>query len=316
MANFINLLATLVASSQVVLSSTEANYFENFSKNLQSLDNKVAEPLGFMPGAKEVSNIIPGNEKEGKGYARLAGATYCENDKLVNWECTHCNKVSDRIESIEVFENEKTETKGYLAVNKDREEVIVAFRGSSNAENWLLNSKTKLTQIEINGKNYYVHTGFKEIIDNILPQISQKIDVLLRTYPRYKLLVTGHSLGGAIATLASLKLKYEIGLNDNRIKLYTYGAPRVGDPEFARLLNKHRFVSGRFVNENDVVPHLPAETKGYNHHHREFWVNGMSTQICSANELEDHNCSYKEWYHTSSAAHRIIWDIKLGNDSC
>ncbi|HSU67742.1 MAG TPA: lipase family protein, partial [Tepidisphaeraceae bacterium] len=66
--------------------------------------------------------------------------------------------------------------------------------------------------------------------------------------------VTGHSLGGAMATLAALRLATE-GLDVRGV--YTFGSPRVGNDEFYA---KYSVPHYRLVNNNDVVPHVPLET--------------------------------------------------------
>jgi triacylglycerol lipase len=73
--------------------------------------------------------------------------------------------------------------------------------------------------------------------------------------------VTGHSLGGAIATLAALDLAVN-ATNLPRPTMYTFAAPRIGDPQFAGLFDA-RFgnvditSSWRVVNKHDLVPYLP-----------------------------------------------------------
>ena len=61
---------------------------------------------------------------------------------------------------------------------------------------------------------------------------------------------TGHSLGGALATLAA-KL---IGKATPNIAAFTFGQPRVGDPLFAESYGPKHY---RFVTEKDVVPKVP-----------------------------------------------------------
>ena len=70
--------------------------------------------------------------------------------------------------------------------------------------------------------------------------------------------VTGHSLGGALAVLLAATLM-ETGIKVSG--LYTFGAPRVGDEEFANRLNDELSDGAhwRVVNEEDLVPHLPPE---------------------------------------------------------
>lgn len=77
------------------------------------------------------------------------------------------------------------------------------------------------------------------------------------------IVVTGHSLGAALATLyvAEHALKAEAGTPLDGVKvstLCTFASPRTGDPVFARAFDALPIASWRIVNELDIVPKLPA----------------------------------------------------------
>ena len=55
---------------------------------------------------------------------------------------------------------------------------------------------------------------------------------LIAAHPNTPILITGHSLGGALAVLSALDIKKELMFNET-ISLYTFGAPRVGNDEFS-----------------------------------------------------------------------------------
>jgi triacylglycerol lipase len=74
--------------------------------------------------------------------------------------------------------------------------------------------------------------------------------------------VTGHSLGGALASLLTAML---IADGFGVAALYTYGAPRVGDNRFEEIFNEKFSTAYRVVNQDDVVPHLPPEFFGFSH---------------------------------------------------
>ncbi|HJR30009.1 MAG TPA: lipase family protein [Pseudomonas sp.] len=81
------------------------------------------------------------------------------------------------------------------------------------------------------------------------------VSYLEKFYSGQKLLITGHSLGGAVALILSEMLRRNKRYQPD-IVLYTYGAPRAGDATFiesAQPLNHHRI-----VNHNDPVPSVPA----------------------------------------------------------
>jgi hypothetical protein len=98
-----------------------------------------------------------------------------------------------------------------------------------------------------------VHAGFYNALHYIYDEILDYIQANLKDR---KLLITGHSLGGALAALAGIQLKVDRDIEISGI--YTFGEPKVGDDKFAHnfeiLLGKKLF---RFVNNNDIVPRVP-----------------------------------------------------------
>ena len=71
-----------------------------------------------------------------------------------------------------------------------------------------------------------------------------------------QLVVTGHSLGAALATL------YTDRINDSKSVCYTYGSPRVGNKDLIKNMN---FNCYRFRNNNDIVTKVPPEFLGFTH---------------------------------------------------
>ncbi|MCQ9122399.1 hypothetical protein BKG95_07390 [Rodentibacter pneumotropicus] len=95
------------------------------------------------------------------------------------------------------------------------------------------------------------HKGFytqaKAIIKN------GRFENFLELVKGKELYLTGHSLGGAVATILAAYL-YEKGLTP---LLYTYGSPRVGNVHFANYY-ANRFTHFRHVNGGDIVPAVPG----------------------------------------------------------
>jgi triacylglycerol lipase len=100
-----------------------------------------------------------------------------------------------------------------------------------------------------------VHSGFADAF----AQVSRCLDanLALRT-PNQRLWLTGHSLGGALATLAAAHIGSEA--IDG---LYTFGSPRVGDAAFTAVLPSGCHF--RFVHRDDWVPQIPPEFLGFVH---------------------------------------------------
>jgi predicted lipase len=79
---------------------------------------------------------------------------------------------------------------------------------------------------------------------------------------RYR--ITGHSLGGALATLCAVDLQYNFG-SRIAVEAYTFGSPRVGNDAFVESFNVRVPNSWRVVNGWDAVVGLPAPWRGYRH---------------------------------------------------
>ncbi|MCU0566399.1 MAG: lipase family protein [Oculatellaceae cyanobacterium Prado106] len=137
--------------------------------------------------------------------------------------------------------------------------IILAFRGTepTNLKDWMNNANAKLVKHE-EGR---VHQGFQKGLEAVWPEILLQVKGM-RNHNQ-SLFVTGHSLGGALATLAVRQLQTA---QQSVQGLYTYGSPRVGDETFARAFEA-RFLTQTFrmVNHNDFVTRIAPRSFGYEH---------------------------------------------------
>lgn len=130
---------------------------------------------------------------------------------------------------------------------------ILAFRGSGSAVDWVSDFIAQQTAYRPVKNIGLTHKGFTDIYMSARNQI---FDILKQLPTDKPLFVTGHSLGGALATLASIDIASNSAFTAPIV--YTFGAPRVGDPKFVRNYNSIVGTHWRFQNEFDIVPHLPT----------------------------------------------------------
>ncbi|GDY24677.1 hypothetical protein AHAT_05670 [Agarivorans sp. Toyoura001] len=131
--------------------------------------------------------------------------------------------------------------------------LIISFRGTElKSLSALYELRSDLdalpTRFSEGGK---VHTGFQKALDEIWDGeqgLAAFIEQQIAEYPERPIWMTGHSLGGALATLCFAKITQATGL-------YIYGAPRLGDSDFTHLL-KQRPV-WRVEHARDPIPMLP-----------------------------------------------------------
>jgi hypothetical protein len=130
--------------------------------------------------------------------------------------------------------------------------------------------------------NCTVHTGFYLSWLTTRKVILADLTQAIKTYPNYTLTLVGHSLGGAVATLAGLDFKNRGW--DPRVT--TFGEPRVGNSELMSYINQRFDISPmtnsttsakenkfhRVTHINDPVPLLPLSEWGYAMHSEELFI--------------------------------------------
>lgn len=157
----------------------------------------------------------------------------------------------------------KPDVEGFIV--EESKGVVIAFRGSDNWQDWLTNLlalKSLWTGGEMRLPEVRIHTGFRQAYNNVRTQI---LDAITAIRPEH-VYVTGHSMGGALATLAA----FEIGLRATgkwgvpreydfikQVTMYNYGSPRVGNAMFAAFYRNAVRDSHRLVVPLDLVTTVP-----------------------------------------------------------
>lgn len=146
-----------------------------------------------------------------------------------------------------------------IILNHSDKRINVVFRGSDELSDWLHNffifKKNINNNIKVN--NIKVHSGFYKLLfnNNLYTDILNEIKKLTNQYTDYTLNVTGHSLGGALATLFGFFLSYSI---TSKIYIFSFASPRVGNRIWANIFNnKENLIHYRFVNQKDIVTAIP-----------------------------------------------------------
>jgi hypothetical protein len=191
-------------------------------------------------------------EQLGAECARLAYID-AQNDPD---ECKRLAEALDRVGfgKLELFRDDVsgTGTEGFGAVHRSDGRVVLAFRGTEAGK--LADLFTDLSFLPTGWPEGagQVHCGFAHGLRSVLSAVRAWLD---KVRGEQALLLCGHSLGAALATLAASVFR--------GADLVTLGSPRVGDGEFARSL--HAVSSVRFVNCCDAVTHLPLQTPWSTH---------------------------------------------------
>lgn len=199
---------------------------------------------------------------------------------------------------VESFSNVLTHAHGLVARDDARREVVVAFRGSHELAHVLTDGYLVLAPLVSRGVEdnvACVHAGFLISYNSVRSVVLDAVREQLEAFPGYVVVLTGHSLGGALASLAALSVKS----NFPRVaaRLFTFGQPRTGDAAFADLLESivGRDNIYRAVHTWDGVPTVIPEYLGYRHHASEYWQFQEPPNISTVRRCEgqeDPECSH------------------------
>lgn len=140
-------------------------------------------------------------------------------------------------------------SQGFASVRAADGLAIVAMRGTQPQalEDWLADAKVAPEPWDVD-REAHVHTGFQACARAILPQAQAWLATT--GAQRSRLVVCGHSLGAAVATLLALPLGAQ--------RLITVGSPRVGDVAFVqRLAAQPGLALTRVVDCVDLVTMIP-----------------------------------------------------------
>ena len=175
--------------------------------------------------------------------------------------------------SIEEFENiPQSDDTGFIAVDDVNRLVVLVFRGTISRLNWVENLEIWKTHSYL-CKHCKFHYGFWESWTGVRDSIMITALQALNAHPDYRFVITGHSLGGAIATLAAADFRKETVDLAKRTELFTYGSPRLGNKKAVAFMSKQSSLSYRITSMSDPIPRLPWSILRYYHTSPEYWIN-------------------------------------------
>lgn len=173
-------------------------------------------------------------------------------------------------------------SQAYLFSNQ--QDIVIAFRGTEPNE-W------NDIKADVNaGKALaetvgHVHRGFKKEVDDIWPLLEEVLLTNKQNLAK-KLWFTGHSLGGAMASICAGRCLLS-HIDTQPEQVHTFGSPRVGTK---RYINHAKIDYYRWVNNNDIVTRTPPVWLGYRHSGKEMYLNaeGKLIELSRIERRADH----------------------------
>ncbi|XP_073056705.1 uncharacterized protein [Primulina eburnea] len=270
--------ALMVINAAVSKLSQGADLTGKFDvKEDMPVDDKESESLASQPNglvldkkeAEEMRELFSTAESAMEAWAMLANAL------------GHQTFIKSEFEKICFLDNASTDTQVAIWRDPRTKRLVIAFRGTEQTR-WkdlltdLMLVPAGLNPERIGGdfkQEVQVHSGFLGAYDSVrtrlISLIKQAIGYRgdsLEMLPTWHIYVTGHSLGGALATLLALELSSSQLSKRGAISvtMYNFGSPRVGNKRFAEIYNEKVKDSWRVVNHRDIIPTVPR-LMGYCH---------------------------------------------------
>lgn len=170
----------------------------------------------------------------------------------------------------DVFRFEQQGVQLMVAHRINGDKILVVFRGTDDHHDIridvnILHRRLVLPYEGMEDSPVRVHSGFitgwKRVRDEVIPYLLFKYEETSLNH----FIFVGHSLGGALAQLASLDFQYHMGKLDYPVKIacVTFGAPRVGNAAFKVSRDARVPDTLNLVNENDPIFYQPWRFLGY-----------------------------------------------------
>ncbi|KAH9245044.1 hypothetical protein BASA81_017500 [Batrachochytrium salamandrivorans] len=327
------ILGTVLASSLAILfvSATPAPIPPSslFFRDIQRRDVVDSDSTTFSPELTNLSKrarsvVDPSTVDLMSKFMQYSAAAYFGSVSVDGeWECgVVCEgDIKDTIIQTVFLKKRGKTTAGIVAIQPSSKTIIVAFRGTNKLSDWITNTKfTKWPAPWLKNKSssstnhkrvpfpegLEIHGGFQTAYLDIRLLMMRGIRTARKNHPGFKLVFTGHSLGGALASLAAADYVNRESGDTSYVSVYSYGEPRIGNLEWADWFDSLSLTSYRVTSQGDPVPRLPPHMLGYRHTNQEYFITSDKvTETCTNSGVvgETTDCSTEAMFSIGFYAH-------------
>ncbi|KAJ7575605.1 alpha/beta-hydrolase [Mycena floridula] len=264
--------------------------------------------------------------------AQFSRVAYCSSAAVTSWNCgAPCDSLGSNVKVLQAGGDDGLVPMYFIAHDPDTSTVVVAHQGTEpenilsvlNDAEFILTDLNTTRFTSADGLGIKVHSGFQDTFERTADGLLSGVQNAIASTGASKVLVTGHSLGAAIATLDAMMLKQALSPSVD-ITTTVFGLPRVGNQAWADFVDAGAVSLTRVTNQNDPVPTVPPRFLEFQHPAGEIHIDtvdgsGNATSIVACPGQENDDCSDgNSLLHVSVANHLGPYfdDISFGGKAC
>jgi hypothetical protein len=252
-----------------------------------------------------------------KYYSWFASYGYCKDEEISSGSCCKSKNLLNnnwKIVSHNNVKNPFSFSYNWVLLKSDKfKKYIIAVPGTREKLQLVLEAVGSDLDSYNGDENIRISNYFLSLYNDFDQDLFSANNLKeIKNHPDYQIIITGHSLGGAVASIIAFAIKKE-KIFTNNLVLITYGQPRTGNYYFADYVTKNVNKIFRIVRKGDMVVTIPLYTpilggkkKSYYHIGGMIVLNKEMNEFtqCEYNKFEEHTgiCKYQgdldfETYH-------------------
>ena len=229
------------------------------------------QPISNQHASQLTLRSAPCNPEKGQNLHSLAllqkALLFAELSMIAYLPPEETEKAAKRLGFTETTFYNNDGSQAYSFSNEH--DIVIAFRGTEPNEWNDIKADIDATKALAETVGH-VHRGFKKEVDDVWPQLEEML-VSHKNNLDKKLWFTGHSLGGAMASICAGRCLLS-HIDTRPEQVHTFGSPRVGTK---RYINYAKVDYYRWVNNNDIVTRTPPVWLGYRHSGKEMYLDAQ-----------------------------------------
>ncbi|CDO69232.1 hypothetical protein BN946_scf185042.g134 [Trametes cinnabarina] len=234
--------------------------------------------------------------------ALFSRAVYCPTKNVTNW---NCGASCDALPNVKVLASGGDNgeiPQFFIASDPDTQTIVVAHQGTDPHKILSIANDIEFGQVAANktlfpqtNSSVKLHEGFQATHGRTADLVMSTVQSGLESTGFKRVLVTGHSLGAAVASLDAAMLRMALS-DDVQVQSVVFGLPRVGNQAWADLFDSLIPDFAHVTNQKDPVPAVPPHALDFQHPQGEIHITAVDKNTGNATMVacpgqENQNCS-------------------------